>query len=207
MTSKASTSFQSEPGKAGIEPGREIILDAAARLFSERGFEATSINDLARAVGRSKSTIYHYFTDKNQIYIDVILWTLTALCEQVEQAVAAQSTARTRFLAYAESHALFFQEHMAAYTAATIGFGGIAQPLQREQVVQLRDRHEGQLRRIVEDGVRTGEFHDADPRLVARALLSCLNWMVRWYRRDGQDSATEIARSYANLLLTGIVRQ
>lgn len=203
MRPKAKAMPATGTGQNGLL-GRDGILDAAARLFSEKGFEATSINDLARAVGLSKATVYHYFSDKNEIYIDVILRTLTALCEHVEGAVAAEKSATRKFRRYAESHAQFFEANLEAYTAATVGFGGMRQPLQRRQAVALRDRHEGNLRRILEEGVRSGEFRDIDVRLAARGLLSCLNWMVRWYRRQGAQSAVEIACGYADLLLGGI---
>lgn len=205
MRAKASGTAGSVAAQSNGSAGRDGILDAAAKLFSEKGFEATSINDLARAVGLSKATVYHYFSDKNEIYIDVILRTLSALCEHVEKEIAGEKTAAAKFRRYAEAHAEYFEANLEAYTAATVGFGGLRQPLQRRQAVTLRDRHEGNLRRILEEGVRVGEFRDIDVRLATRSLLSCLNWMVRWYRRGGGKTAVEIACEYADMLLTGIV--
>lgn len=202
LRAKASGAAGAVAGNGSV--GRDGILDAAAKLFSEKGFEATSINDLARAVGLSKATVYHYFSDKNEIYIDVILRTLNALCEHVEAAIAGEKSAASKFRRYAEAHAQYFEAHLEAYTAATVGFGGLRQPLQRRQAVALRDRHEGNLRRILEEGVRAGEFRDIDIRLATRGLLSCLNWMVRWYRRGGGKTAVEIACDYADMLLMGI---
>ncbi len=191
--------------KAPGEVGRAGIINIAARLFSRQGFDSTSISDLAREVGLSKATIYHYFPDKNQIYLDLILTTLGNLCREVEEAVAAQSNATLKFIAYAEAHARFFETNMDAYVATTLGFGGLRQPPARRRVIALRDRHEKNLRDIVAAGVVAGEFRTTDPRIAAVALLSSLNWMVRWYRPKGPQSAVQIARQFAELLIAGLL--
>jgi AcrR family transcriptional regulator len=190
-----------------VEPGRDGILEAAARLFSEKGFDGTSINDLAIEVGLSKATIYHYFPHKNQIYIDVIIGTLAALCEHVEKAIAREKSASDKFLAYAVSHADFFDTNLSAYTATTVGFGGLQHPPERRRAVALRDRHEGNLRSIISDGIKSGEFRFTDPRIATRVLLSSLNWMVRWYKPGGSRSASEFAREFAELLLAGMIHR
>jgi AcrR family transcriptional regulator len=194
------------PDKIAGEAGRAGILTSAARLFSRQGFDSTSISDLAREVGLSKATIYHYFPDKNQIYLDLIETTLKDLCQEVEDAVSKQSNAPQKFTAFAEAHARFFETHREDYIATTLGFGGLQQPLARRRVVAWRDRLEKNLRSIVTAGVASGEFRSTvDPRIASTALLSALNWMVRWYRPEGRQSAVQIARQFSELLVAGLL--
>jgi AcrR family transcriptional regulator len=187
------------------EVGRAGILTSAARLFSRQGFDSTSISDLAREVGLSKATIYHYFADKNQIYLDLIQTTLKDLCQATEEAVVGRPTATAKFIAYAEAHARFFETNRETYIATTLGFGGLQQPLARHQVIAWRDRHEKNLRAIVSEGIASGEFQAVDPRIASTALLSCLNWMVRWYRPEGRQSAVQLARQFSELLVAGLL--
>jgi TetR/AcrR family transcriptional regulator len=73
------------------------------------------------------------------------------------------------------------------------------------QVIRRRDRTERALRRILEEGMRTGEFRKADPKLIVFAILGAINWVPKWYDPAGERSASEIARQFADYLVAGLL--
>jgi len=183
---------------------RPRILEKSARLFAQKGFEDTSINDIADEVDISKATIYHYFKSKDEIYTEIILDTLERLVEFSKGAINPADPPNRKVDSFMRAHARFFEENFWAFTAMLIGFGGIRQASQRTRAIELRDQYEGTLRGIVREGIKAGEFRNVDPALAARAILSMLNWMARWYKPGGSKPAQEFAREYADLAIFGL---
>ena len=77
-------------------------------------------------------------------------------------------------------------------------------PARRAAIVKKRDRYEFALRRLIEDGVRTGDLVNMDPAIVARGMLGALNWTVTWFRPEGTHTAATIADVLSRFLLRGI---
>ena len=71
------------------------------------------------------------------------------------------------------------------------------------RVQRMRDGYEEKLRMFIREGVDNGEFRELDVKLAARALISCLNWMARWWRPEGPQSAQQLASDYVHLLIAG----
>lgn len=180
------------------------ILSGAAALFARKGFENTSINEIGAACGLAKPTLYHYFRDKDSIYAGIVLTVLRELCEAVEDDVAKVSGAEQRLHTYMLSHSGFFEERYAEYVAAQLGYRDLSVPADRRTALRYRDRHESNLRRIIESGISDGVFRRVDVATCCRLVLSSLNWMVRWYKPGGQQRATEIANAYYDLILKGL---
>jgi len=183
-----------------------MILGHAARLFAEQGFEATSLMDLSVAAGLSKPAIYNYFASKQAVYDAVILETLTRLEGAGRAAIRPADPPAVQLRAFMWAHADTFEANYHGFVATLVGFSGMSQAFRREAML-LRDAHEQRLREIVALGAGLGDFRDADPDMVARAVLSMLNWMARWFRPGAGKSAGEVADDYCNLLLSGLQRR
>ena len=188
-----------------IARARERILDEAARLFAANGYESGSINELAAAVGVSKAAIYHYFPTKQDIYDGLILRTLQSLGEHVAAEVGRETRADARLRRFMLAHAGYFEAHHAAFTTMLVGYSGMGTAL-REDAARLRDAYEQSLRDIVSQGMEDGVFRRGDPATAARAVLSMLNWMARWYKPAGERSAAGIAADYYELIAGGLCR-
>ncbi|MGE4369117.1 MAG: TetR/AcrR family transcriptional regulator [Burkholderiaceae bacterium] len=185
-------------------PRRQIVR-AAARLFAEKGYEASSLGELAALTGTSKAGIYHYFATKQQIYDAIILDVLGGLTQEVRRAVATEAAPAARLRAFMLGHARFFQAHYYEFVAMLIGFSGMATPDMKQEANRLRDEHEQLLRTIVQHGLDTGQFSGSSAATTARAVLSMLNWMVRWYRPDGKERAETFAMDYYHLIVQGLL--
>jgi TetR/AcrR family transcriptional regulator, cholesterol catabolism regulator len=189
-----------------VENQRERIMDEAAVLFGRIGFESSSLNDLAAEAGISKAGIYHYFRTKQEVYDAIILKTLQELFDTVSAVVQNVDAANEQLLAFMTAHADYFERNYWAFRCMLVSFTDMSMTGARHEAVLLRERYEHLLRGIIADGVQRGGFRDVDPASTGRAVLSMLNWMVRWFEPDGPKRAGEVAREYHDLLARGLQR-
>jgi AcrR family transcriptional regulator len=195
----------SAAGTASGDTRIDSILAEGAKLFAARGFSATSMQDLADAVGVTKSALYYFFRDKDEIYERIVMSTLEDLNAAVREAVEREMGARDKILAAFIAHARFFSDNLPRYVATALGFAGVKEMPARVQANALRDQYEQTIRNIIREGSESGELRCVDPVIASRAILSCLNWMARWWKPTGPLSAEDIARQYADLLLAGLL--
>ncbi|HAP24595.1 MAG TPA: TetR family transcriptional regulator [Achromobacter sp.] len=182
---------------------RERILEEAAKLFARSGYDGSSISDLAGAIGVSKAAIYHYYPTKQDIYDAIILQVLEGLTQTVGRDVAGAEGGVARLRAFMVGHARYFEQHHAQFVTMLIGYSGMALS-EREDAARLRDSYEKQLRDVIAQGVAESAFRALDVAATGRAVLSMLNWMVRWYKPGQGDSAESIADGYFDLLVGGM---
>ncbi|AFZ66766.1 TetR/AcrR family transcriptional regulator [Deinococcus peraridilitoris] len=178
------------------------ILAAAAREFAAKGYDASSMQDIANAVGISKATLYHYFKSKEELSNRLSNRTIEDMFGYVVHH-STSGSARTRLTNFMTAHARFFEENHAAFLSMILIRNPAA--VDRGPDASLwRDRYEAHLRALLREGVRSGEFRGIDPVVTGRAILSCLNWMVRWFNPGGTQRAEDVARNYADLFLRGL---
>ena len=185
-------------------PRKDEILDVAAELFAEHGYEAVSLLEIARAVGLSKTTLYHYFESKDEILGTLIVAKIRQLNQFVATAVPEKAPADQKLIAFMEAQAEFFETHRTHFKVLLTQFGNLPDPATRDSAVEWRVQYENAIRRIIHEGVASGAFSAERPNTVVRAVLASLYWLVRWYRPDGAKRARQIAREYAELMLYGV---
>lgn len=183
-------------GSAAPMDPRTEILHAAAHCFMQRSFGATSIDDVARAMGATKGRVYHYWRSKLDLFVDVVRFSLELIYAKVA-AAEGDGPPEVRMARMIRAHIASILEdrpfHRCAMQGVEMHRRGAATPEQREAllgVVALRDRHEKLFERVLAEGQETGVFAPGSPRLIARALMPAINGPVFWYRpRDGETEA------------------
>lgn len=178
------------------------ILREAAHIFAEKGYEGASMRDLAQALGLSKAALYHHFRSKEAILYQISLLALSELVARGERAIEEEDP-RKALLLFMEGHARYLEENRPFFVAMLQGLASLSPP-HREETVRLRDRYEASLRRILQRGVEQGVFRPVDLALAGRAVLSLLNWMIRWFKPGGPMRVEEVAREYWDLVLRGL---
>ena len=205
MVRKSNAGLQSDsatPRGRRRDNQRGAILRAAARLFRERGFVDTGMRDIAEAADLSAANLYHYFDGKNEL----LFYCQDRALDRMLDAVAA---ARLASPAAAERLRLVFTAHMQTLLDDIEGATAHLQieslsPRLRTAIVKKRDRYEQALRRLIADGIRSGELVDMNPALVARAMLGAMNWTVTWFRPEGADTAAAVGEVISRFLVRGI---
>ena len=185
---------------------RSQILEAAAQIFSEKGYHAASMQDIARAVNLQKASLYHHVSGKQEILVELLDQAMDILIERISSVVfqprPPEEKLRQAMQVYILS--LIDQRDLAAvllFEHRSLGADLKARHLPR------RDRFEGLWRGLIQDGVTDGTFACDDPAQAARALLGVMNWTVTWYSVDGPLTGEEIADQYAGLFLDGLLKR
>ena len=185
-------------------PRKEEILDVAAALFAEHGFDAVSLADIAKTVGLSKATLYHYFSRKEEILGTIVVTTIRELKTYIDQAIADVAAPEARLIAFLEAQADFFEQHQTWFQVLVTRFSNLTEPKLRDEAVEWRVDYENTIKSIIRDGVNAGVFHAESLNSVVRAVLASVYWLARWYRPDGPQRARDIARAYADVVLYGV---
>lgn len=181
----------------------ERIRRAAASLFRTRGFNGTSMADLAAAVGITKSSLYHHFPSKQALLSEIIELTMGRVTPQIQEIVESDAPAAERLHRAVVLHTtatLMDRDYVACF----IEEGRYLAPEYMAAHLARRDRYERFFRQILEDGVASGEFLPHDAAITAMALLGMCNATVRWYRPEGDRGPDEIALQFADLAVRGV---
>jgi AcrR family transcriptional regulator len=185
-------------------PRQRQIEDAASALFRDRGYAATSVRDIARAVDIQGASLYAHVASKEDVLWSIVRRAADRFRDGIEAA------ADDRGLAPSERLRRMIRAHVEIVTSelgsATVflhewRFLGDAR---RTEVLTRRDAYERSFRSTIEEGIAAGEFATGDSALTARMLLSTLNGIALWYRPDGQLSPAQIADHVAEMTLRAL---
>jgi AcrR family transcriptional regulator len=185
---------------------RQEILRTAARLFQQRGYDATSMNDVAAALKLSKGGLYHHFQSKDEILFEIMDHAMEITRERV--------LAPSRSILDPEDRLRFLiRRHMEV----------VLSPRDREITVMLHENHPlpPALRKrinhrkkeyvhfvesLIADVQRSKNSKGAvSPRAAAFALLGMINWIYQWYKPEGKLQADNLIPQFTDLLLGGIL--
>ncbi|MGH2349557.1 MAG: TetR/AcrR family transcriptional regulator [bacterium] len=184
-------------------PKHEELIAAAIRLFRECGYHATSMQDLAEAVGVQRGSLYHYITAKEDLLWAIMDRTFARLLGAVEPVAKGNGTAAERLRRAIAAHlevAAAVPDEMTILHVELKSLGNA----RRRQMVALRDRYEDLFRAMIRDGIRAGEFSKIDAKGSVFAILGACNWFTQWYRPGGTVSHAAFARIFADLFIDGL---
>ena len=186
------------------ERGEEVFA-AALRLFREKGYHATSMQDIAAAVGLYKGSLYHYIGSKEELLVQAFERAMGSLLVDVERIVAdttLRPSAQLRLVIGAHVQAV--AENLDALTVYLHEFRALAGE-SLDSVRAQRERYAQLVADVVARGVNVGEFSVADVRIATLAMLGMCNWVAQWYQPDGRLSPRDIGAYFADLLVDGLM--
>ncbi len=183
---------------------REVILAAAARLFSTRGFHATSVQDIADAAGILKGSLYHHFESKDAILYRIVKEPIAQLYRTVGEIAAGPGSAADKLERAAAAHVQAFHDHYPHLFVYLRETEDVRRRFRTSAGLGPRE-YERLWAQIVEDGIKAGEFRiDLDPAVIVYGLLGMLNWLYKWYDPSGRLGPREIAAQFSALALSGL---
>jgi AcrR family transcriptional regulator len=184
------------------EPNRRAdIVRAAGRLFAEKGYAATTIRDIARAVDMQSGSPFYHFKTKHDMLRAVVLEGIAAINDAVIRAANSGGSPRATFEAMLRAHLdQLLGDTGRDFAATLLHESRNLDPGVRTEVIALKDGYEKMWQKVLKDLKRVGliEEDDAVTRLF---LMGALNWTVQWYRPDGPRSIEQIARQLADFVL------
>lgn len=185
---------------------RDQIMAAAVQIFSQKGFHATSMQDIATAVNLQKGSLYHHISSKQEILVEVLDHALDLLIERMQQVMDAPLPPDERLRRAIEVYLTTLLEHRDLAAVLLLEHRSL-DPQYHARHIPRRDRYELLWRFLIQQGLDAGVFCCADPSLAAKALLGVMNWTITWYRESGAFRPHDLAVQYSNLFLSGLLER
>ncbi|MEJ3657961.1 TetR/AcrR family transcriptional regulator [Actinomycetes bacterium KLBMP 9759] len=179
------------------------ILAAAAHVFREKGFAATSIQDIADRVGILKGSIYYYIDGKEDLLYRIGRTVYEGLTARQAAAVVPHASPPDRIRAFIRAHVLYSTDHIEEVAAFFGDFRAVSGE-RRAEIVSWRDEYEGGFRALLHAGQADGSLRDVDVRLASLSVLSMMNSAHLWYQPDGRRAPREFADAVADLVISGL---
>ncbi|TKK88762.1 TetR/AcrR family transcriptional regulator [Herbidospora galbida] len=191
-------------GTSVEEPVRQRLLSAATRLFAEKGFESTSVQEIVAAAGVTKGAMYHYFDSKDDLLQEIYGRVLRMQMDRLQRFADGEGTVAERLHAAAadvinttvdnldDSKIFFRSNHQLA-------------PDTRKIVRAERRRYHERFRDLVIEGQQEGVFRDDVPaEMVVDFFFGSVHHLGTWYHPDGPLTGGEVGRYFADLLLRSL---
>lgn len=188
--SKGSKSFARRIGvedNADFDERKYMVLREAARAFVENGVAKTSIDEIARRLGVTKPTIYHYVGNKEAIILECLKQGsagLEALLDELEQeSITGMERLRNLLKSYSEGVANDFAQCLVAIDVKQL------KPETRKYYGQARKRFINLVKELVQAGIDDGSIRPQNPTLTAYAIIGAFNFIPQWFFQE--DLSTE----------------
>jgi AcrR family transcriptional regulator len=193
-------------GSAAYLARRAEIIQAAADVFRERGFEAATLLDVARVLDTDRASLYYYVGSKEELLEEIVRDSIKHVLDAAQKIKRSRASTPDKIKALMTSMVDNYVDnypHMSIYTE---GFGGIAQQDSEwavDVIAQTR-RYDAVVHSVLVAGQRDGTLRaDVPVDLVVLALFGMINWMSRWYKPSTEYSAEQIADSFTKVFLDG----
>jgi len=189
--------------KPKTENTEEKILSAASQLFSDRGYKATSMDEIGGQVGLHKTSLFHYFKSKEEILMRVMDESLRDHIPALKQILDDPKLTSKEKLRLALKRQILvtckFKDHINVWLTEAKGL-----PLKkRERYNKTRKQYETYFEEIirqVQKDKKTDLFKGLDPRLVKLGILGMCNWLTKWYDENGPSTPEEIYTTFYSMI-------
>jgi AcrR family transcriptional regulator len=196
---------QSQAGAPGSKANkkREQIIAEAAALFDGRGYHATTMEDIATAVGIAKPTLYHYFRSKDEILYEIHEEFIDLLLTEHAQRATDVSLGPDKLLQGIAGDILDLMETHRGHVRTFFEHHRELPARQRSTIRRKRDQYAGIVENLLQQGVDQ-EIIDTDPKMCALHFFGMCNWAYQWYRSGDGLEPRAIGEEFWGMLLDGI---
>ena len=190
---------------ADVASKDELIFAEAVRIFGEKGYHATSMRNIADAVGLQKGSLYHYIPGKEALLFKIFERSSGALTQQLETIIASDDSPLNKLRRAIESHLVALCDQLDIYTV----YLSERRALSNRYHAKVRaegEKHAHLIEKILLEGITHKDFHAMDTKMVALAILGMCNWLYQWYSPDGRLTPQQIAVIFSDMVIDGLVR-
>lgn len=189
-----------------MSPRKKEILSISAELMRHRGYENTTVRDIASRANMEAASLYNHIQSKDSILSDICF----SLADELEKGILEVNDI---YFNAQEKLGMAIDSHIEILTKQideSYVFIHEWRHLSAERLskfTERRDAYEKQFRSILRLGEQEGSFRDLDEKFAVITILSALNAVIEWYKPDGPLSAKQVAQKLTDFILTGLLKQ
>lgn len=179
---------------------KEQILLTAITIVNRRGYEGTTMEEIAAELLMTKGSLYYYFKSKSDLMFQCQNSVLSQATKELEEELNGKGTAEEILRRMIVTHINYAIEEKETFNL-------ILEPKhtfdkeQLESVLQARKYYSGLFDQVIEKGIGTGEFQIEEPIIVRMMILGAMNWIQQWYRPGGKMTKEELQQAFGKYIL------
>lgn len=190
--------------KDPISPKKQKILEAAARLFRDKGYSATSMRDLASAVDLKASSLYNHIASKEEILQDLCFSTAHKFVDAIGEIEQREATALDKIKALIHLHTTVAATDLTSITSFNDEWRHLKEP-HLSEFLSLRRYYEEHFLNILSEGMEAGSIKKMEPQLVFYTMLSSIRWLYDWRLRKQASISSLHSEQISMILLNGLL--
>lgn len=185
------------------KPKRQHILETAAILFRDKGYSATSMRDLARAVGLQASSLYNHIESKEKLLQEICLANALKFLSMMEKVEAMDIPVAGKVEQLLRLHIRTAIQDVTSVTSFNDEWRHLGEPYLSDFKEMRRD-YEQRFMHLLRQGIEAGEIRAQEPQIVLYTLFSSLRWLYDWFQPGKRLSAPDVEEEILNLLFYGL---
>ena len=183
---------------------RKTVLDAAAKVFSEKGFGGTSLGDVAKDLGISRPALYYYFSSKEKILSSLVDEISVKIRKLIEEIVNADMDPVTKLHNMIYVQLIFIMRNKTAYLVIIKTQDEFVSDTKVLHIQAKRAVLDG-FRNVIQEGIQKGCFRKVDVSVAALGIIGMISWCAWWFTEDGRLKETEVAEQITQMALASML--
>ncbi len=187
---------------------KDAIIAAASKLFVEKGFEKTTMEDIANALGVYKGALYYHIKSKADIFYEILIMSLDKSTAILKEVYGTDMDIREKFKAIVRVHFDNIRKYSLEYQIL-LNERRYMLDKEREKVVRKKMKaYEDFFFKILKEGIEAGVFRkDFDPRIIVAGIMGVGNAVYKWFSFEGPLGFDEMTAAYVDFFLKGVRRE
>lgn len=194
-----------ENGNAGI-PKRQLIMEAGLKIFSQKGFHKTKIEEIAQEAGIGKGTVYEYFAGKEQLFQEILEDGLNLFDTLVQEEVQLYERTNEKLQALVRNSIVLWQRYR-PLARSMLSEITLFDEAFRTSLLERHERWLSYIQMVIDEGIKNGEIREINSKLFARLFYGGMGAIVNPYDDTtfAKETIAELVRQTVDYYLRGIV--
>ena len=189
-----------------IEKKKQEIMRSAATVLAEKGYNGTTMEEIAAKLLMTKGSMYYYFKNKDDLLYQCNQMIMEISLDRIEKVVNSDLNPIEKLRNALKGHILLATSEKSMFMVMGKPNQNFSD-LQLQEILKLRRSYSLYFDKILTEGIEKQVFDHVDVKMVRMIILGALNWIQEWYDQSGPQSADEISDSFASYLLKMVVKK
>ena len=200
----ATTSPKRPTEKVTGEVRKADLIEAAISIFSDKGYDGSSLQDIAARIGILKGSVYYYYKSKEDILFDILTLVHNEHLENVRSLSKVSGPPMLRLRELLAGHAAFVCQHLERTTVFVREMDRLP-PGRRDEILGSDHAYQRVFRDMITEAQKAGDIApELNPKLATLWILGSLNWLHRWYRPGHASRPEQVGEQFADQLTRGL---